>query len=628
MIGGKAQRLTELGEAGFHVPAFLVFPSDDMTTPANVLATRAIDALRADRYAVRSAASTEDCATTSMAGLFTTILDVVADDLADAIHRVRDDATRKLRSLEQFSIIVQVFIEPDIAGVTFTRNPTGGREMIVEYHSGRGDAVVSGIVTPTMLTFLRTAPPTTSPLPNFADACTQFIAIETLFGAPQDIEWCVKDGVWHILQSRPITTISAAHAAACTYLDTHLPSSPFLYEKNGVTDVAPRPTPITFSLLQQLYADDGPIANVYRDIGVRYTDTHNLVLVGAELFIDRERELQSLFPSHSLLAHPDRQPLPVRLRGFFTSFRNARRLRKLRMDSDEVARILRDRLAASRPPAPFADALREFYNDYRIIFRVNLAAELALHALARALPKHIVSADALRFGVGYHAPHIAPPDDIVGNTLEFTDTSPLACVPATAFLPAPDGIPHRLIHQAQAYTTLREHGRWLALRHITRIRSAARELTPSHWAFHTINELLTHDINLSRAAEREAARDAIAALTFPPRLSDRPAVREHRQPLGISPGIARGIIIDESMLAATHEPCILAVDTLQPWHASHGPHVVGVLAAHGGLLSHFAILAREAALPAITNIDLATFPLGCKVIMNGSTGTVERTSAP
>ncbi len=31
--------------------------------------------------------------------------------------------------------------------------------------------------------------------------------IEAYFGRPQDIEWCLADGVFHIVQSRPVTTL-------------------------------------------------------------------------------------------------------------------------------------------------------------------------------------------------------------------------------------------------------------------------------------------------------------------------------------------------------------------------------------------------------------------------------------
>ena len=78
--------------------------------------------------------------------------------------------------------------------------------MLVEYHKGIGEAVVSGKVKPHSLELFRNEPLPKNPL-HLEQAFALFQKIEEAFSHPQDIEWCVKDGQWYFLQSRPITTL-------------------------------------------------------------------------------------------------------------------------------------------------------------------------------------------------------------------------------------------------------------------------------------------------------------------------------------------------------------------------------------------------------------------------------------
>lgn len=621
MIGSKAQRLSELGEAGFNVPPFVVLASEEMVKESAMLAEQAHAALRCDRYAVRSAALAEDATTSSMAGQFSTELDVAPNDLAQAIDHVRSDAQGKLGDLHRFSIIIQHYIEPDFAGVTFTRNPSGGRETIVEYHPGRGDDVVSGKITPRSLTYCRTQHEVTSELPNFPLARTLFERIEQLFALPQDIEWCIKDGIWFILQSRPITTLRNEDEATNRYLDAQLPRTPFLFEKTGVTDVAPRPTPITLSLLQKLYADNGPVAQAYRKLGISYQDTDFLVIVGNELFVDRERELRSLLPSYSLLHNPSYRPLPIRLRGFLTGLRNVRRLNKLTGDPENLTAQLKARLQSPMPPVPLQDALQAFLRDYQRIFTINLYAEHALHALSRALPTHIAVAQALRFGVGYHPPSWNPPAGMTGNSLELTDDTPFAWSPPTNYVVAPREAPKATIALAQAFITLREYGRWLAVAHCARIRAAASEYGNA-WPFCTLDELLADAVDHLQTKLRESAYETGATLQCPPRLAERPLPRQTGTPLGLSAGIAHGTLVDETRIWHTEGEVILVAHALLPSYAQYFGRIAGIITEHGGHLSHFAILARERGLPVVTNVAVQRLPLGKQATINGTTGSV------
>ena len=78
-----------------------------------------------------------------------TKLDVTLEGIPQALEQVWNQADQYLNCAEnQFAIIVQEFIEPQLAGITFTRNPIGSREMVIEYTKGRGELIVSGKVKP------------------------------------------------------------------------------------------------------------------------------------------------------------------------------------------------------------------------------------------------------------------------------------------------------------------------------------------------------------------------------------------------------------------------------------------------------------------------------------------------
>lgn len=603
MLGNKAIRLQRLLDAGFDVPAFVAIDSTDMELAAGAIASRVLADLPAGRYAVRSSALAEDGGAASMAGRFRTELDVGSDDLAAAIDRVRADAKAKLGTLDDFSLVVQSFVEPDFAGVTFTRDPLEGRETVVEYHAGRGDAVVGGLVVPERLAFYRTQTEVKTSLPNFVEARRAFVEIERLFGEPQDIEWCVSGGTWFFLQSRPVTALDPSTTATNERLDATLPTGRFFFEKTGVCEVAPRPSDETLDLLRRMYADGGPVASAYRALGIAYRDTSFLRVVEGELYVDRERELQSLFPSHSYFFDDSYRPRPVRIKGFLTSLRNARRLRSIATMSQPfppqpgcgtVREAILDAL-----DRPFASTTRDeavdaFLTDYEAVFAANLRADAAAQLLERSLPRSVPIASALAFvPSGLPKPQIAP-TGLVGNTLDLSDPTAFVTIPEKLQTPdVPPTIPVNLLRDAQIALRLREYGRWLAIRHLTHIRSLSQLPTPG-----------------------VGCKPAPMPFVLPTILTDRPLRLPSSGPIGISSGIAEGILSTVPVPGT-----ILVIDSLTPDLANH-PGLLGVIAFRGGILSHYAIIARELGIPVIVRADAMRLPIGSRVRMDGATGEV------
>ncbi|MGH8899053.1 MAG: rifamycin-inactivating phosphotransferase [Egibacteraceae bacterium] len=210
-------------------------------------------------YAVRSSATAEDLPTASFAGQQDTYLNVVGP--AAILGHVRrcwaslftDRAvTYRLRNgLDprnvHMAVVVQQMVFPQAAGVLFTADPvTSNRKVVsVEACFGLGEALVSGLVNADVYkvrdgevvaravatkqlaihaslaggTQEQAIEPERQSQPALTDAQVVRLAqlgrrIEAHFGRPQDIEWCLVDDGFHIVQSRPITTLFPIPATA------------------------------------------------------------------------------------------------------------------------------------------------------------------------------------------------------------------------------------------------------------------------------------------------------------------------------------------------------------------------------------------------------------------------------
>ncbi|MGA7123706.1 MAG: rifamycin-inactivating phosphotransferase [Polyangiaceae bacterium] len=208
--------------------------------------------------AVRSSATAEDLPTASFAGQQDTYLNVVGP--AAILEHVRRcwaslfterAATYRLRNgfdhrKVHMAVVVQQMVFPYAAGVLFTADPvTGNRKVVtVEASFGLGEALVSGLVnadvykvraseivekaiakkelavqaSPAGGTREQAIEPERQERPALTDAQVLRLAqlgrrIEAHFGCAQDIEWCLRDDAFHIVQSRPITTLFPIPAA-------------------------------------------------------------------------------------------------------------------------------------------------------------------------------------------------------------------------------------------------------------------------------------------------------------------------------------------------------------------------------------------------------------------------------
>ena len=208
--------------------------------------------------AVRSSATAEDLPTASFAGQQDTYLNVVGSAAIlqhvsrcwASLFTERAVAYRLRNGFDHrgvyMAVVVQQMVHPEAAGILFTADPvTSSRKLVsVEASFGLGEALLSGRMTadvykvrgdvivektvgikklvihasPAGGTQEETIDPLLQEQPALTDAQVVRLAqlgrrIEGHFGLPQDIEWCLVDDSFQIVQSRPITTLFPIPAA-------------------------------------------------------------------------------------------------------------------------------------------------------------------------------------------------------------------------------------------------------------------------------------------------------------------------------------------------------------------------------------------------------------------------------
>ncbi|GAA3773428.1 phosphoenolpyruvate synthase [Streptomyces coacervatus] len=202
--------------------------------------------------AVRSSATAEDLPTASFAGQQDTYLNVVgATAILQHVSRCwaslfteRAVIYRRRNGIDHrtvhMAVVVQQMVFPHASGILFTADPVTGNRTVatVDAGFGLGEALVSGLVNPDVFkvrhgeVVAKTIAAKQRAVHALPAGGTQEVAIdsqrqeqpaltdaqvvrlvqlgrriEAHFGRPQDIEWCLVDDGFQIVQSRPITTL-------------------------------------------------------------------------------------------------------------------------------------------------------------------------------------------------------------------------------------------------------------------------------------------------------------------------------------------------------------------------------------------------------------------------------------
>lgn len=224
--------------------------------------------MHGEPVAVRSSATAEDLPDASFAGQQATFLNIEGE--AALIKAVRECwaslfGARAIyyRTVNKFdhmkvgiAVPVQKMVQSEVSGIMFTVDPVGGdtSKITIDAGLGLGEAIVSGSVTPDhyvvnksdfVIDSKEIAPQAwqivrdskgrnvhkdltaqQKEAQKLTDEQIIEIAkigakVEEHYGAPQDTEWAYEDGVFYMVQSRPVTTLKGkdSESAAAEKVD-------------------------------------------------------------------------------------------------------------------------------------------------------------------------------------------------------------------------------------------------------------------------------------------------------------------------------------------------------------------------------------------------------------------------
>ena len=205
--------------------------------------------------AVRSSATAEDGAEHAWAGQLESYLNTTDKDLLDKVKHCWASLFTPRAIFYRFekglhstrisvAVVVQKMVESEVSGIAFSVHPVteDRNQSIIEAGFGLGEAIVSGSVTPDSYVVEKIPrrvidknistqerglfrvetggnewrtidePKASSQVlgeKQIFDLSEIIVGIENHYGFPCDIEWAYEKGKFYIVQSRPITTLSA-----------------------------------------------------------------------------------------------------------------------------------------------------------------------------------------------------------------------------------------------------------------------------------------------------------------------------------------------------------------------------------------------------------------------------------
>lgn len=656
LVGGKAAALAEATRDLPVLPGFVVTTS--ATGDADRLSDEVLEHVRVawaeltaegkHPVVARSSSPAEDTAETSMAGRFESSLDLTTwDAVVEGLQTVLS-SRRRLEQADDtpdhlgIAVLVQrALVEPRLGGVLFTRDPVEGRHVVVSAVPGSPEPLVSGEVDGSTYRLGVTGeivaqqdaddggtldPELAGRLAELADA------IEQHYGSPQDVEWAVdRDGALWLLQSRPITT--------------PVPSGPVegpVFGPGPVTETFPEPLS---PLEQDLWLP--PLREAIRVavsmVGARSDDdladaptvitVHGRVAVNLELFDEAPG-------SPSWRERLDPRP---RVRRLVAAWRVGRLRSMLPRLGRHVVMRTDEELAAVPPLVDLTDRqLVGMLGRSRDALRALHGHEIAMGMLVDVSTPHVTGnslalrllSSTRREGLSDH--------EIIRRYPTVLALSPPQVREAPHLPPeVPDVAP--VPPESEELPILREALR-LRVRWVQELQARA--------AWHLGQRLAERDLLVRPGDVRGLSLDALAALvrgaavtrTSRPdldldssplpaafRLAENGVPVPVRDSSGDGQGAGGGRRSGPVHLGLEEEPDegdVLVVSSLAPEIAPWLSRLGGLVAETGSVLSHVAILAREAGIPTVVSSTDATqrFSEGDMVTVDGANGTVEPTS--
>jgi rifampicin phosphotransferase len=324
-VGQKALHLGLMMRAGFPVPRGFVVPTDaceeaSRSTSGQIkldewLQAEIVTAYRTrgfQRVAVRSSATLEDLHHASFAGIYTTCINVASETeliraVAECLRSMQTPCTVLYKECvglgddrrgPGMAVIVQEMVDAEVSGVIYTLNPVtfSRNECVVNSVLGLGEPLVSGRVPGDMFRVDREGRVLETRIPegNASLTPTQLrglvdagIALEALFGYPQDIEFAIAGRRMHVLQTRPISAAGdSLEGKAARYRQREidrlrariaelrrketLNCGEAVYSDGNISEILPTPTPMSFGIFTTIFSDEGGIQRGRRRLGYTF----------------------------------------------------------------------------------------------------------------------------------------------------------------------------------------------------------------------------------------------------------------------------------------------------------------------------------------------------------------------
>ena len=661
LAGAKAANLARAAVAGFRtVPGVVITTTavatglDDPEVRASVLA---IAELHPDTdLVVRSSSTIEDIGTSSMAGRFTSVLDVRGpDQLLSAVatviasaDRVRDtDGHRR-----PIAVVVQRQITAAVGGVMFGLDPVTGERhhIVIEAVAGGPDRLVGGTVLADHYVITRRGRFVRATHTGVAPILTRqhrhHLArtarrAERVFGNPQDIEWLIDTaGATWFLQSRPVT-------AAPKEQDRR-------DERHG-SRFGPGPLAETFPApLRPLEADlwitslRTGITRALRTVGAvspaAVERSPVVTVVDGRPAVDLD--LIGLVDGHAALR---RRYAPSRmLRRLATAWRVGRLRAAFPSLADSVIRTIdRDLAGIDRPDRLELDTLATLLTA--------AVDELATAHTYEILAGMLTAArDGGASGAGRALDALVDGRAAGWDDATIIERTPVVLVLVPPRLGVPVALPSAAVGSPRTRgelaprEELRIRVRWIQELTVRLVDEISRRLVDTGTipsvdvvAHMRLDELVrvTHGAPAPLDLAERATVTAGAPLPTVFRLGPDDEIHPERNSRHARPpdavgepaggGRATGIVVHDAdgigVVAADGEPVVLVTDHLVPDLAPVLGRIVGLVAETGSALSHLAILARESHVATVAGVPAARqrYPAGTRVVVDGTTGRID-----
>jgi pyruvate,water dikinase len=660
LTGGKAANLATAAVAGLSTLPGVVLTtafSDAVDAGADVASHPAVreafDRADGDRQSLvaRSSSVVEDTADSSMAGQFDSVIGIDGfDDFVLAVKAVLDSRERAGAADQPIAVLVQPLIDPSFGGVMFGCDPVTGRadrRVITAVHGGP-DPLVSGEVDGSR--YLVDLNAKALELEQNDGALLPPVALKHLvalsndvarvFGAPQDVEWAIADdGALWLLQSRNVTTEVRG-----------IPQGP-IYGPGPVAETFPEPlTELECDLwappLREAVKEAVTLAGTASPADLKNSEI--VVVVHGHVAIDL-RLAGEIQPKSTIGSKLNPIPAARRLRA-------AWRVGRLRAALPSLAEDLLQRVDTDLEAVPPLDGLtsRQLFaliHRSRTILRALHAHEILMGMLTKTGDNRLTGASvALRILVEARRDGVSDEEIILRSPAVLALTAPRVG-------PRPELPPEATaIDLGDGDQSANDNG---ILREALRLRVRWLQEISGRAAW-TLGERLTASGDLTRpelirhitldhleavATKRAVVVPALVAThehdfgkPLPAwfQLSDLglPIRAQSDEEVGGGTGAGGGVATGVVTYDAEHPPndAVLVTTTLTPGLAPLLSGLEGIVAETGSVLSHLAILAREAGVATVVGYAGAMddLPEGATVTVNGDTGqvTIEEERTP